>query len=149
MGENLALKPHPYKSVQNRWKSFLNSAFSQSFNSFRRQVYAFWDEKSWFFLGFLLHFILTGIFTFKLLISPITQSYDWQIGSIPLIHDFSDARNLETLFMLVVFGVLLWRLLFWFTQVGWLNLYSNKYISTSVIITDINVGAIKKVYLKN
>lgn len=37
-----------------------------------------------------------------LLLAPITMCYDWQVGSIPLLHSLWDRRNLETLVLLVV-----------------------------------------------
>ncbi|CAI9611155.1 unnamed protein product [Staurois parvus] len=55
-------------------------------------------------------YILTRFLTFLyllafnacLLLSPITLCYDWQVGSIPLLHSLWDRRNLETLVLLVV-----------------------------------------------
>ncbi|KAM5172941.1 protein O-mannosyl-transferase TMTC1 [Mantella aurantiaca] len=37
-----------------------------------------------------------------LLLAPITLCYDWQVGSIPLVHSLWDIRNLETLILLLV-----------------------------------------------
>ncbi|XP_040201479.1 protein O-mannosyl-transferase TMTC1 [Rana temporaria] len=55
-------------------------------------------------------YILTRFLTFSyilafnacLLLAPITMCYDWQVGSIPLLHSLWDRRNLETLVLLVV-----------------------------------------------
>ncbi|XP_018431934.1 PREDICTED: transmembrane and TPR repeat-containing protein 1 [Nanorana parkeri] len=55
-------------------------------------------------------YILTRFLTFSyllafnacLLLAPITLCYDWQVGSIPLVHSLWDRRNLETLVLLVV-----------------------------------------------
>ncbi|XP_068133728.1 protein O-mannosyl-transferase TMTC1 isoform X2 [Hyperolius riggenbachi] len=55
-------------------------------------------------------YILTRFLTFSyllafnagLLLAPITLCYDWQVGSIPLVHSLWDRRNLETLVLFVV-----------------------------------------------
>ncbi|XP_071478845.1 protein O-mannosyl-transferase TMTC1-like, partial [Diadema antillarum] len=36
-------------------------------------------------------------FNIQLLLCPVTLSYDWQVGSIPLIESWADSRNLTTL----------------------------------------------------
>ncbi|XP_053924990.1 protein O-mannosyl-transferase TMTC1 isoform X2 [Cuculus canorus] len=41
-----------------------------------------------------------------LLLAPITLCYDWQVGSIPLIESIWDARNLATVFLVVVMTLL-------------------------------------------
>ncbi|NWH72342.1 TMTC1 protein, partial [Piaya cayana] len=41
-----------------------------------------------------------------LLLAPITLCYDWQVGSIPLIESIWDARNLATLFLVLVMTLL-------------------------------------------
>ena len=46
------------------------------------------------------------VFNLKLLLSPLVLSYDWQIGSIPLVESVSDRRNYETLLMVFTFGSL-------------------------------------------
>ncbi|ESP03985.1 hypothetical protein LOTGIDRAFT_230260 [Lottia gigantea] len=43
------------------------------------------------------------VFNIWLLISPITLCYDWQLGSIPLVQDISDSRNLATLVFYIAF----------------------------------------------
>jgi Domain of unknown function (DUF1736). len=53
-------------------------------------------------------------FNLKLLISPTVLCYDWQIGSIPLVESLTDLRNVETLLMVCIFGVLFVNLLKWF-----------------------------------
>ncbi|XP_075066641.1 protein O-mannosyl-transferase TMTC1 [Mixophyes fleayi] len=53
-------------------------------------------------------YLLTRFLTFsyllaynaRLLLAPITLCYDWQVGSIPLIHSIWDSRNLQTLLLL-------------------------------------------------
>ncbi|XP_075612348.1 protein O-mannosyl-transferase TMTC1 [Balearica regulorum gibbericeps] len=41
-----------------------------------------------------------------LLLAPITLCYDWQVGSIPLIESVWDARNLATVFLVLVMTLL-------------------------------------------
>nr|XP_013802585.1 PREDICTED: transmembrane and TPR repeat-containing protein 1 [Apteryx mantelli mantelli] len=41
-----------------------------------------------------------------LLLAPITLCYDWQVGSIPLIESVWDARNLATVFLVLVLMLL-------------------------------------------
>ncbi|XP_009698966.1 PREDICTED: transmembrane and TPR repeat-containing protein 1-like, partial [Cariama cristata] len=41
-----------------------------------------------------------------LLLAPITLCYDWQVGSIPLIESVWDARNLATVFLVLVMMLL-------------------------------------------
>ncbi|XP_010012618.1 PREDICTED: transmembrane and TPR repeat-containing protein 1-like, partial [Nestor notabilis] len=41
-----------------------------------------------------------------LLLAPITLCYDWQVGSIPLIESIWDARNLATVFLVLVMTLL-------------------------------------------
>ncbi|XP_041441947.1 protein O-mannosyl-transferase TMTC1 isoform X2 [Xenopus laevis] len=41
-----------------------------------------------------------------LLLAPITLCYDWQVGSIPLIHSIWDVRNLATLLLVGILGLL-------------------------------------------
>ncbi|OCT86252.1 protein O-mannosyl-transferase TMTC1 [Xenopus laevis] len=41
-----------------------------------------------------------------LLLAPITLCYDWQVGSIPLIHSIWDVRNVLTLLLVVILGSL-------------------------------------------
>ncbi|XP_063303821.1 protein O-mannosyl-transferase TMTC1 [Pelobates fuscus] len=56
-------------------------------------------------------YILTRFLTYSyllafnawLLLAPITLCYDWQVGSIPLIHSIWDERNLATLLLLGIF----------------------------------------------
>ncbi len=44
-------------------------------------------------------------FNVWLLLSPVVLSYDWQIGSIPLVESLLDVRNLYSL--MLVIGLLL------------------------------------------
>ncbi|KAG8438464.1 hypothetical protein GDO86_004871, partial [Hymenochirus boettgeri] len=39
-------------------------------------------------------------FNARLLLAPVTLCYDWQVGSIPLIHSMWDVRNMETFFLM-------------------------------------------------
>nr|XP_021140452.1 transmembrane and TPR repeat-containing protein 1 isoform X2 [Columba livia] len=41
-----------------------------------------------------------------LLLAPITLCYDWQVGSIPLVESVWDARNLATVFLVLVMTLL-------------------------------------------
>uniref|UniRef100_A0A8C0ESH1 dolichyl-phosphate-mannose--protein mannosyltransferase n=1 Tax=Bubo bubo TaxID=30461 RepID=A0A8C0ESH1_BUBBB len=41
-----------------------------------------------------------------LLLAPITLCYDWQVGSIPLVESIWDARNLATVFLVLVMTLL-------------------------------------------
>ncbi|NXL94025.1 TMTC1 protein, partial [Alectura lathami] len=41
-----------------------------------------------------------------LLLAPITLCYDWQVGSIPLVESVWDARNLATVFLVLVLVLL-------------------------------------------
>ncbi|KAM4677247.1 protein O-mannosyl-transferase TMTC1 [Discoglossus pictus] len=50
---------------------------------------------------FLTHSYLLA-FNAWLLLAPITLCYDWQVGSIPLIHSIWDERNMGTLLLLVI-----------------------------------------------
>lgn len=45
-----------------------------------------------------------------LVIWPQVLSYDWQMGSVPLIQSLNDSRNLVTLAVLIVIGELLRRI---------------------------------------
>ncbi|XP_044137349.1 protein O-mannosyl-transferase TMTC1 [Bufo gargarizans] len=55
-------------------------------------------------------YILSRFLTFSyllafnawLLLGPITLCYDWQVGSIPLVHSIWDIRNVSTLLLLAV-----------------------------------------------
>ena len=44
-----------------------------------------------------------------LLLSPNVLSYDWQIGSIPLVESIGDVRNLATLSLYLILLLLVWR----------------------------------------
>ena len=54
----------------------------------------------------VLTFFYLLVFNLKLLLSPMVLSYDWQIGSIPLVESVTDPRNMETLLMMFTFGSL-------------------------------------------
>ncbi|KAM3925952.1 protein O-mannosyl-transferase TMTC1 [Leptodactylus fuscus] len=55
-------------------------------------------------------YILSRFLTFSyllafnawLLLGPITLCYDWQVGSIPLVHSIWDIRNVSTLLLVVI-----------------------------------------------
>ncbi|NXG64925.1 TMTC1 protein, partial [Hemiprocne comata] len=57
------------------------------------------------FCRFLTYSYLLA-FNAWLLLAPITLCYDWQVGSIPLIESIWDARNLATVFLLLVMVLL-------------------------------------------
>ncbi|GAB6018796.1 transmembrane and tetratricopeptide repeat containing 1 [Chamberlinius hualienensis] len=46
-----------------------------------------------------------------LLLGPITMSYDWQLGSIPLVETLWDIRNVSTVLLAVLLLLLIWRVL--------------------------------------
>ena len=58
-----------------------------------------------FFCRFLTYSYLLA-FNAWLLLAPITLCYDWQVGSIPLIESVWDARNLATVFLVLVLTLL-------------------------------------------
>lgn len=45
-------------------------------------------------------------FNMWLLLAPVTLSYDWQVGSIPLVETVWDVRNLATILLAVVMALL-------------------------------------------
>ena len=47
-----------------------------------------------------------------LLLCPAVLSYDWQVGSIPLVESLLDIRNLATLAFAVSMAMLVWHCLF-------------------------------------
>uniref|UniRef100_A0A8C6QPN2 dolichyl-phosphate-mannose--protein mannosyltransferase n=1 Tax=Nannospalax galili TaxID=1026970 RepID=A0A8C6QPN2_NANGA len=59
-------------------------------------------------------YILTRFLTYSyllafnvwLLLAPITLCYDWQVGSIPLVETIWDVRNLATVLLAIVMGLL-------------------------------------------
>ncbi|XP_036092621.1 protein O-mannosyl-transferase TMTC1 isoform X3 [Rousettus aegyptiacus] len=59
-------------------------------------------------------YILTRFLTYSyllafnmwLLLAPVTLSYDWQVGSIPLVETVWDVRNLATILLAVVMALL-------------------------------------------
>ncbi|KAJ7402693.1 hypothetical protein BTVI_84105 [Pitangus sulphuratus] len=55
--------------------------------------------------GFLTYSYLLA-FNAWLLLAPITLCYDWQVGSIPLVESIWDARNLATVFLVLVMALL-------------------------------------------
>lgn len=58
-----------------------------------------------FFCRFLTYSYLLA-FNAWLLLAPITLCYDWQVGSIPLVESVWDARNLATVFLVLVMTLL-------------------------------------------
>ena len=54
----------------------------------------------------------------KLLVAPITLSYDWQMGSIPLVATLGDVRNFGTIVFFVYFVLLCWVILANFPKVS-------------------------------
>ena len=56
-----------------------------------------------------LTFHFLAAFNSELLLAPITLSYDWQMGSIPLVEAVEDPRNAKTAFLCLVLGGLLFR----------------------------------------
>ena len=57
-------------------------------------------------------------FNAKLLVAPITLSYDWQMCSIPLVETLGDIRNFGTVTFLIVFSLLCWIVLANFSKVS-------------------------------
>lgn len=68
-----------------------------------------------FFLR-LLTFNYLVAFNLWLLLCPRTLSYDWQVGSVPLVTTLSDIRNLATLAFYVTLTVAVCRCLQILTQ---------------------------------
>ena len=56
-----------------------------------------------------LTFHYLSAFNGGLLLAPITLSYDWQMGSIPLVVTVQDLRNAKTAFLYLVLASLLVR----------------------------------------
>ena len=50
-------------------------------------------------------------FNFQLLLLPSCLSYDWQVGSIPLVESITDVRNLHTAIAFAVMSALVLRTL--------------------------------------
>ena len=63
------------------------------------------------FFRFLTYSYLL-VFNMWLLLCPAVLSYDWQVGSIPLVESLLDIRNLATLAFIVSMVMLLWCCLF-------------------------------------
>ncbi|XP_009993492.1 PREDICTED: transmembrane and TPR repeat-containing protein 1 [Chaetura pelagica] len=59
-----------------------------------------------YFLTRFLTYSYLLAFNAWLLLAPITLCYDWQVGSIPLIESIWDARNLATVFLVLVMALL-------------------------------------------
>ncbi|NXM76179.1 TMTC1 protein, partial [Serilophus lunatus] len=59
----------------------------------------------YFMTRFLTYSYLLA-FNAWLLLAPITLCYDWQVGSIPLVESIWDARNLATVFLVLVMTLL-------------------------------------------
>ncbi|CAN7937705.1 unnamed protein product, partial [Ixodes hexagonus] len=57
----------------------------------------------------LLTYSYLGAFNAWLVLCPRTLSYDWQMGSIPLVSSPLDPRNLATVALGTVLALLLWR----------------------------------------
>ncbi|XP_009960036.1 PREDICTED: transmembrane and TPR repeat-containing protein 1 [Leptosomus discolor] len=63
------------------------------------------SKAMWAIRRFLTYSYLLA-FNAWLLLAPITLCYDWQVGSIPLIESVWDARNLATVFLVLVMTLL-------------------------------------------
>ncbi|XP_017654723.1 protein O-mannosyl-transferase TMTC1 isoform X2 [Nannospalax galili] len=59
----------------------------------------------WALMRFLTYSYLLA-FNVWLLLAPITLCYDWQVGSIPLVETIWDVRNLATVLLAIVMGLL-------------------------------------------
>ncbi|XP_064510706.1 protein O-mannosyl-transferase TMTC1 isoform X1 [Pseudopipra pipra] len=59
-----------------------------------------------YFLTRFLTYSYLLAFNAWLLLAPITLCYDWQVGSIPLVESIWDARNLATVFLVLVLALL-------------------------------------------
>ncbi|XP_069821677.1 protein O-mannosyl-transferase TMTC1 isoform X1 [Dendropsophus ebraccatus] len=55
-----------------------------------------------YLLSRFLTFSYLLVFNAWLLLGPLTLCYDWQVGSIPLVHSVWDIRNVSTLLLLAV-----------------------------------------------
>lgn len=49
----------------------------------------------------MLTYAYLPIFNLFLIIYPMTLSYDWQMGSIPLVETIRDSRNFATFFFYI------------------------------------------------
>ncbi|CAG2173068.1 unnamed protein product [Oppiella nova] len=49
-------------------------------------------------------------FNARLVLSPVTLAYDWQMGSIQLITSISDTRNIFALFLVWVLALIIWKI---------------------------------------
>ncbi|XP_067137784.1 protein O-mannosyl-transferase TMTC1-like isoform X2 [Centruroides vittatus] len=47
-----------------------------------------------------------------LLLAPITLSYDWQMGSIPLVESLWDCRNIATISLAVIMATITWHMVY-------------------------------------
>uniref|UniRef100_A0A8C0EV43 dolichyl-phosphate-mannose--protein mannosyltransferase n=1 Tax=Bubo bubo TaxID=30461 RepID=A0A8C0EV43_BUBBB len=63
------------------------------------------SKAMWAIRRFLTYSYLLA-FNAWLLLAPITLCYDWQVGSIPLVESIWDARNLATVFLVLVMTLL-------------------------------------------
>ncbi|KAK8763592.1 hypothetical protein V5799_033799 [Amblyomma americanum] len=60
----------------------------------------------------LLTYTYLCAFNAWLVLCPDSLSYDWQMGSIPLVHSAHDLRNLATLALFATLALLAWRATF-------------------------------------
>uniref|UniRef100_T1JCJ3 dolichyl-phosphate-mannose--protein mannosyltransferase n=1 Tax=Strigamia maritima TaxID=126957 RepID=T1JCJ3_STRMM len=57
-----------------------------------------------------LTYAYLAAFNFWLLLSPLTLSYDWQLGSVPLVENINDFRNMWTLLFYIIILLILWKI---------------------------------------
>ena len=50
-------------------------------------------------------------FNLQLLLLPLRLSYDWQVGSIPIVESFTDIRNIQTAITFIVLAAFVIRFL--------------------------------------
>ena len=63
-------------------------------------------------------------FNLQLLLIPSCLSYDWQVGSIPLVESFTDIRNLQTAVTFIALAALSVRALAGKTHVSMYVLFN-------------------------
>ena len=77
-------------------------------------------EPSSFFFSRFRTFAYLPAFNFWLLLAPVSLSYDWQMGSIPLIQKWTDPRNLVSL---IFYSFLLWTIFYSLSKVCHFNIF--------------------------
>ena len=55
-----------------------------------------------FMLSRFLTYLYLPVFNFAQLLCPSTLSYDWQLGSVPLVTRIADTRNVQLVMSAVI-----------------------------------------------